>query len=174
MSTTIATPAFAAELEMLREQAKVIHRVLRANTAGLSQQDSLIQPQPGGNCLNWVVGHLLLTYDDLVLPMLGETSVLGKEALRHYGRGTPELHDPAEALPLADLLTAWDEASKRVDAGLARLAPERLDEPAPTSPRNNPDETVRSLLTIVMFHQAYHTGQTGLLRRLAGKQGAVK
>jgi hypothetical protein len=26
----------------------------------------------------------------------------------------------------------------------------------------------------VFFHQAYHSGQTGLLRRMAGKEGAIK
>jgi uncharacterized damage-inducible protein DinB len=49
-----------------------------------------------------------------------------------------------------------------------------MDEPAPFSPTNNPKETVRSLLATVFFHQAYHVGQTGLLRRIAGKEGAIK
>jgi uncharacterized damage-inducible protein DinB len=33
---------------------------------------------------------------------------------------------------------------------------------------------VRSLLSLVMFHQAYHVGQSGLLRRIAGKEGKIK
>jgi len=174
MSATVTTPAVAAEIEILREQARTIHRVLRANTDGLSQEDSLIQPEPGGNCLNWVVGHLLQTYDGAILPLLGEAPVLGKEALARYNRGTPPLRDSAEALLLSDMLAAWDEAAKRVDAGLTRVSSERLDQSAPFSPRNNPHETVRSLLTIVLFHQAYHAGQAGLLRRMAGKEGAIR
>lgn len=174
MTNAAAAPAVTGELEILREQARTIHRVLRLNTDGLTQEDSLIQPQRGGNCLNWIVGHLLQTYDGTVLPLLGEAPVLGKEVLGRYARATPELHDPNEALPLAELLTAWDEASKRLDAGLARLSTERLDQPAPVSPRKNPNETVRSLLAILMFHQAGHVGQTGLLRRMAGKDGAIK
>ncbi|HTV16892.1 MAG TPA: DinB family protein [Acidobacteriaceae bacterium] len=174
MSTTTATPAAAAELEILREQAKTIHGALRRNTEGLTQEESLISPHAGGNCLNWVLGHLLHTYDGVILPLVGEAPVLGKSALKRYERGTPALHEAAEALPLPDLLTAWDEASRRVDAGLARLTAERLDQPAPFSPRNNPKETVRSLLTIVLFHQAYHVGQTGVLRRIAGREGAIR
>lgn len=61
-----------------------------------------------------------------------------------------------------------------MNEGLARLAPEALDAPAPFSPRNKGDETVRSLLSILVFHQAYHTGQTALLRRMAGKAGAIR
>jgi DinB superfamily len=174
MTTAAVTPAAAAELEILREQSRVIHRVLHLNTEGLTQEDSLIQPQPGGNCLNWVVGHLVNTYDTVVLPLLGEPPVLGKEALKRYDRGSPPLREAGEALPLTELLAAWDEASSRVDAGLARVAPERLEQAAPFSPRKNPDETVRSLLTIVIFHQAYHVGQTALHRRMAGKEGAIK
>lgn len=173
MTNAVASPTVAAELEILREQSRVIHLVLRLNTDGLTQEESLIQPQPGGNCLNWVVGHLLHAYDAALLPLLGEAPVLGKEALKRYERHSPPLREPGEALPLVELLAAWDEASKRVDAGMAHIPPERLDQPAPFSPRNNPDETVRSLLTISIFHQAYHVGQTALHRRMAGKAGAI-
>ncbi len=174
MSTAAAMPAIAGEMEILREQARVIHRVLRMNVDGLTQEDSLIQPQPGGNCLNWVVGHLVRTYNNLILPLLGEEPVLGKDVLKRYDRGSTELHEASEALPLEELLAAWDETTNRVVAGLATMTPEALDAPAPFSPRKNPDETVRSLLTIVMFHQGYHCGQTGLLRRMAGKEGAIR
>ncbi len=93
---------------------------------------------------------------------------------KRYGRGTAQLENAAEALDLAQLMTAWDEAAQRMEAGLESLTPEVLDQPAPWSPTNNPEETVRSLLSIVFFHQAYHAGQTGLLRRMAGKEGAMR
>ena len=40
-------------------------KALDRNVAGLTHDDSLVQPGPegrdGGNCLNWVVGHLAAT-----------------------------------------------------------------------------------------------------------------
>ena len=173
MATATVTPAIAGEVEILKRQTRAIHGALRRNVEGFTQQDSLKQPEPGGNCLNWVVGHLLCVYDQ-VLPGIGQQPVLGAVALKRYERGSSELHDAGEALPLADLLAAWDEAAKRVEAGLGMLTAEKMDGPAPFSPSNNPNETVRSLLATVFFHQAYHTGQTGLLRRMAGKEGAIK
>ena len=173
MTTATATPAIAGEIEILTRQTRATHGVLRRNVDGFTQQDSLNQPQPGGNCLNWVLGHLLNVYD-LVLPALGQEPVLGQSKLQRYKRGSAALHEAGEALPLADLLAAWDEAARRVETGLATLTAERMDEPAPFSPSNNPKETVRSLLSTVAFHQAYHAGQTGLLRRIAGKEGAIK
>jgi uncharacterized damage-inducible protein DinB len=170
--TTTATET-SGEVRVLRHQVRAIHWIVRQNVDGLTQEDSLIQPQPGGNCLNWNVGHLLHVYD-LTLPVLGQTPVFGGDTLKRYGRGTAQLKNAAEALDLARLMTAWDEAAERMEAGLERLTPEVLNQPAPWSPTNNPKETVGSLLSIVFFHQAYHAGQTGLLRRMAGKEGAMR
>ena len=161
------------EVRVLRHQVRAIHRVVKLNVDGLTQDESLIQPQPGGNCLNWVIGHLLWVYDQM-LPMVGQSPVLGTDTLKRYARGTPHIQNPAEALDLARLMAAWDEAAQRMEAGLESLTPEALDQPAPLSPTNNPNETVSSLLSSVFFHQAYHAGQTGLLRRMAGKECALR
>lgn len=161
------------EVAVLRQQAKMSHIVVRKNTEGITQEDSLVQPTPAGNCLNFVVGHLMSVYDQ-ALPLLGQEPVLGVEALKRYMRGSPPLRDPAEAMDFDALLAAWDTASERMDVGLAALTPEVLDRPMP-GPDSGGEltETVRSLLAIISFHQTYHAGQTGVLRRIAGKPGAI-
>jgi uncharacterized damage-inducible protein DinB len=161
------------EVEVFRQMARAIHGVVRRNAEGFSEEESLIQPQPAGNCLNWVLGHLLRVYEN-VLPALGQEPVLESGGFERYKRGNDPVKNADEAMEFAVLMAAWDEAARRVDAGLAELTAERLDEKAPFSPGNNPNETVRTLLTTVFFHQAYHAGQTGLLRRIAGKPGAIK
>lgn len=161
------------EVEVYRQMGRSIHGVVRRNAEGFSEQESLIQPQPEGNCLNWVVGHLVHIYDS-ILPMLGRDPVMEAERTKRYERGSAPLREGNEAVGTAELMTAWDEAAKRIDAGLAELTTDRLDDKAPFSPSNNPNETVRTLLTTVFFHQAYHAGQTGLLRRIAGKPGAIR
>jgi uncharacterized damage-inducible protein DinB len=170
MSTTVLSTL--SEIEVWRDNARTTHQVVRRNVDGISHEESLAQPQPQGNCLNWVVGHLVCIYDE-VLPLLKQKPVLGREALKRYARGTPPLRDASEAMDLAELMSAWDQSIDRVDAGLASLSAEDLEAKAPASPRNNPDETVRSLLGLVSFHQAYHAGQLGILRRLVGKPGAI-
>ena len=170
MSTGV--PATSTEIEMLRGQAHTINNILRLNLEGINHEESLHQPLSGVNCLNWVLGHLLFVYQQ-VLPLLGKEPVTVKASLERYRRGSAPLDDPAEAVSWSELTAAWEEAVKKVNAGLASLSPETLDSPAPFSPSKNPDETVRSLLALILFHQAYHAGQTGLLRRLAGKKGAI-
>jgi uncharacterized damage-inducible protein DinB len=159
-------------IDAWRQQAGATTYVLGVNTAGLSHEESLMAPSPAGNCLNWVLGHLIWVYDG-VLPVLGKAPVMPQGALDQYARGGPPL-DPAGALRLEQLREAWDTAAARVDEGLAELAPGATERLAPFSPRNDPGETVGSLLSTIMFHQAYHAGQLGLLRRLIGREGAIK
>jgi hypothetical protein len=170
---TPAATATLSEVEVFRHQARMIRTVVRLNVDGVTQEESLIQPSPGGNCLNWVVGHLTCIYNKM-LPMLGQEPVMEAAALKRYDRGAPPIRDAAEALELRDLLAAFEKASERVDAGLAELAPEALDQKVADSPSGDPNETVRTLLSTVCFHQAYHAGQTGILRRIAGKEGAIR
>jgi len=159
--------------DVLRHQAGMVHQVVKLNVEGVTQSESLIQPQPAGNCLNWVLGHLLAVYHQ-VLPLLGQEPVIESSVIQRYNRGSAPMLDGTEALDISELTAAWDECCMRVDAGLAGLSAETLAAPAPRSPTGNPDETIGSLLSTVCWHQAYHAGQTGILRRIAGKPGAIK
>src|SRR5687767_5878245 len=100
-------PATLSEINVFQHQVGMTHGVVRTNVAGLTHEDSLVQPQPDGNCLNFVLGHLLNVYDQ-VLPLVGQQPVLGVDVLKRYARGAPPLRDPAEAMPFEELMAAWD------------------------------------------------------------------
>lgn len=170
MSATATT--IGNEIATLRYQAGLVHKVVHINVAGITQQESLINPEPEGNCLNWVLGHLVCIYNN-AMPLVGQEALPKPEKLKRYDRGSAPLRNASEAMELSELLSIWDEACKRVDAGLSTLTPETLDARAPFSPSNDPNETMRSLISTVLFHQAYHAGQLGVLRRVAGKPGAI-
>jgi len=164
----------ARELDIFRRQAGGVNRTVKINLAGITHEESLIQPEPGGNCLNWVLGHLLSIYNQ-ALPLLGQQPVLDAATIERYKRGSDPISGPAQARRFEELMAAWDETVKRVDAGLAGLPPEALDRPAPQgSGPSEPGDKVRDTLSVLMFHQGYHAGQTGVLRRLVGKVGAIK
>ena len=168
-STAVST---LNEVEVFRNNARVTGQVLKLNSAEMSQADSLVQPDPGGNCFNWAVGHLACVYNN-VLSIVGQDQVVPAERLKRYDRGSKPITNASDALELSELLSICEKALERIDVGLVTLTPEGLDEKAPVSPSNNPNETVRSLLAVVGFHQAYHAGQLGVLRRIAGKPGAI-
>ncbi len=142
------------------------------NLAGVNEKQSRLTPPSGGNCLNWVLGHLTDTYNSF-LPLVGQEPIWQAEEGKPYSRHSAPLAEGA-GQTWADLLTAWKTADERFRAGVAAFPEDRWDEKAPFSPVNNPDETMGSLLAILVFHQAYHVGQLGVLRRVAGLEAAVK
>jgi hypothetical protein len=160
------------EITIFRNQNQMTQWCGGVNTDGISHEESLLTPDTAGNSMNWIVGHLLCIYNN-VLPVLGQAPVMLTERLKLYDRGSKPL-EPTEAIRFDELMAAWNEACARVDAGLGSLDEQRLDQKAPFSPSNNPNETIRSVLGVLLFHQAYHAGQTGILRRVAGKPGAIK
>lgn len=159
--------------EMLRMQLGVTQAIFQINTDGVTHVESLHQPAESGNCLNWIAGHLVTAYNS-ILPSLGEETVWNETRTEIYKRGSDPLAGTENAVEFDEICRAFDTAHERVTRGLGNLAAERLTEPAPYSPGNNPDETLGSLLHLIAFHQAYHVGQLGLGRRLVGRAGGVK
>jgi uncharacterized damage-inducible protein DinB len=170
MTTTTQAPRGA---DLFRHHARLVRQVVGMNLAGVSHAESLAHPPTGGNSINWVLGHLLWTYER-ALPLLGREPVLPQGTVERYARGGQPLGEGEEPLPLEELQAAWDRAAERVDDGLAALSDGALDRPAPFSPSDDPNETVGSLIATMLFHQTYHGGQLGVLRRVAGKPGAIR
>lgn len=159
--------------EMLRMQLEVTYGIFQINTDEITHEDSLHQPSESGNCMNWIAGHLVATYDS-VLPTLGEEPVWDQERKDLYKRGSDPMPATHQAIEFDEIRQAFTAAHQCLMRGLDHLDEARLAEPAPFSPGNNPDETLGTLLHLIAFHQAYHVGQLGLGRRLVGKAGGVK
>jgi uncharacterized damage-inducible protein DinB len=148
---------------LLLNQYQASHRVLHRNLDGIRHEESLKAPRDGGNNLNWVLGHLLSTRN-LVLDLLGQEPVLAPEqaqAYRHEGG------DPSRFLKLEDLKLALDRTQELITAGFQKLSPEAASMPAYGS-------TVGEMLAVLAFHEAYHGGQVGILRRSLGHEGVIK
>jgi len=169
---SVATTSAQAEIDTLRMNVQALNSVVRRNLQDITNEESLEQPRPAGNCINWVLGHLVCVYNE-VLPLVGQKPVVGKDALQRYTRGSAPVVNAQEATSFPELVVQFDRSAEAFETGIASLAPEALDHPAPVSPRNNPNETVRSLLGLIVFHQGYHAGQLGILRRMVGKKGAI-
>jgi len=152
--------------EMLLYLYSINHKALHANVSDLSDEDALIQPKPDGNCLNWVVGHIVSSRDG-ALKLVGGEGFLDPATSKRYDRGSAPIRGAGDGKPLAALLTEFDRSQERLAAWL-RAAPEGAWE----SPLEGWG-TVAKRLFFLHFHEAYHVGQTGILRRLAGKKGAI-
>jgi uncharacterized damage-inducible protein DinB len=101
--------------------------------------------------------------------MFGAQRGISAENLGAYGKDW----QPEKALPLPELVAAFNASQEPVLEGLRALTPEEAAKPAPFSPTNNPSETVGTLLALSVFHEAYHAGQVGILRRMSGRAGLI-
>ena len=142
--------------------------VLKKNLDGVTHEESLIQPGGGGNCLNWVVGHIVATRD-YAIQLLDQEPVWSKEVTGIYKRGSDPLRDGSNAQPLEKIVADLERSQDRLVAGLATVSEPKLSAPSPDK-----SKTVGEMLFVLQFHEAYHAGQTGLLRRMAGHEGAIK
>ncbi len=138
---------------------------------GIDHATSL-EPSPAGNTINWLVGHLADARNGAVAVLTGEHAWAPDELAR-YQRGQAAFDNPAEALQLDDLAGRFSSLTDKVIAGLQGVTPERAAEKAPFSPSGNPDETVGSLLATMAFHEVYHLGQVGMMRRLVGRPRVI-
>jgi len=151
--------AFRRNLEIIRKQAD-----------GLTHADALLQPPFRGNCLNWVLGHILDSRDS-VLEVLGEEKLLSQTEAKRYGYGSePVCGDGPDVLSLDKLLADLGLSQARIDAALSRVEPDELarEVEAPWGKM-----TVAQHVFFFLWHETYHTGQTEPLRQLAGKNDKV-
>ena len=147
--------------------------VFQGNLEGLSEDDGFKQPSPGGNCLNWVAGHIVESRAGTV-GILGQELPFAKDKYARYERGSDPVSGSEGTVPLVEMMADFAATREALAAGLAALTDEAVAAKAPFSPGNNPEERVGSLLAGLVFHESYHCGQLGVLRRMAGEPGFVK
>jgi len=134
------------------------HMVLNRNLKDITHTESLVAPAGGGNSLNWVVGHILVSRDD-IRELIGLDRLCGDD-MKMYDRDTEPV-SPDKLMDFSKLLEMFN-------AGQTLL----VDKLKETDLRE--DNEKYRMVTFLAFHEAYHVGQTGILRRIIGKKGAIK
>jgi len=144
--------------------------IVHDQTKDLVQADTLIQPQPGGNCMNWVLGHALDTLVT-ILETLGGSSPVDKKSLARYPHGSePVLQEGPGVWSLEDLLEGFDQVGKTITSQLQMMQDEDFGKEIEW---NGKSVTVGWKVFFFFFHFTYHLGQLELLRNLAGRTEKV-
>lgn len=158
---------------------------INRNLDGVTHEESLFIPQPAGNCINWVLGHIV-TARGAVLTLAGSATIRfgdgaiggtpseGEDVMARYRRGSGPIHDGDTVLDLGTLRGFLADSQQQLIPALAVISEEALALPVPEAMRRPPlTGSVGEALARLVFHEGYHNGQIGLLRRLAGKPGAI-
>ena len=144
--------------------------VIEEQTKGLSHPDSLLQPEARGNCMNYVLGHVL-AHRDKVLEMLGVEPVMGSEQFARYDHGSePVLADGPDVVPLEELLSLLKRAGELLVEAIEPLTADQLEREVRLGERSAP---LGQRIEFFGWHEAYHAGQTEYLRQLAGTDDDV-
>lgn len=156
---------------VLAKQFRFTSHVVGLNLEGMTEEQALACPPRGGSSANWILGHIL-TGRNGVHFLLGLEPALSRGSAAPYERGNASGDAGNSGIPLADLLTLFFASAEKIAAAIPDLAPEQLarvvDLPPPLGRC-----TVAEGLGLLQFHEAYHAGQLGVLRRLAGLPGAI-
>jgi uncharacterized damage-inducible protein DinB len=142
---------------------KLNNTLVARSLDGLSDEDVWRQPTGSGNPIAWLVGHLTETRAGMLAEM-GAPFDYGWS--RAFQRGSA-LQERAGYPTRAAIETAWKATHAAMRDAFARVTVERLA--APVSRRPVPAvETLEDLIAFCGFHESYHVGQVGFIRKQLG------
>ena len=145
--------------------------IIKMQTEGLTHEQSLIQLPFRGNCLNWVVGHVLTNRCN-ILSLLGADDIRPDVDLDHYEREAEPIHGPGEGvLDLSELITHLETTQSLLEEALEKETDQSIQRAA--SFRGAPERSLAYWIFFLYFHDSYHVGQTEILRQAAGKNDNI-
>lgn len=140
-----------------------VDRNIKEQTENLTHADSMKQLPFPGNCMNWLLGHILV-YRDEYLGAIDGVSAPDAAEFAIYGGGSDPLTDSTKAIPLEILIERLDASSVRIKEAFQSLTEEKLNQPYESWAGNTLDD---HLHFYVVVHEAMHLGQLEILRELA-------
>ncbi len=142
------------------------NEIIHEQVSGLTQADSLLQPNPGGNCLNWVLGHLLTNQVEIIQALGGTPPFNPLEIVRYERDSEPIRGEEEGVLHLNTLMSMHDQTHQVLNQLLDASKDEDFEKDIYIGERKM---TLGWRVFFLHFHYTYHIGQLEYLRQLAGK-----
>ena len=161
--------------DLVLQGAHVSHGMIRINLDGVSHEDSLRTAGENGNCINWILGHIV-TYRGRVVEKLGGSQFLSSDEVDLYSRGSAGISAMTNGVAdLSKLSSLLEESMKSLRDLIREMTAEQLAESvgAESFPVPVKDTSLGAWLNFMQLHEAYHAGQIGIVRRALGKKGKI-
>jgi uncharacterized damage-inducible protein DinB len=110
----------------------------------------------------------------MALGTMGQKSPYPMSDFDPYDERTGVPFSRENALPIEELRRRYNAMQEPLVKAISAMPAELLASKPPRSMTGDLNETVGSNLATFVFHESYHVGQTGVLRRVAGKPGVIK
>jgi hypothetical protein len=100
---------------------------IHCNLKGLTNDDSVFIPKPSGNCINWVLGHVISARGIMLLLTGGGTRLFTAEEAATFQRGPAAIKSGKRAMDLERLKTTFEESRlpQRADRDFAQVGRQR-------------------------------------------------
>ncbi len=159
----------AASLSMISQRN---FGIIQRQIKDITHEQSLMQPPFRGNCMNWVLGHMVMSRQRILI-MLNQPTVWTQEQCNRYERGSDPIVDNNDALPFDEITADLATSQERIFAWLENAKPADLD--VEVIPHNIPSDAapIWDWMEFLLWHEAYHLGNLELLRQLAGMNDRV-
>ncbi len=152
--------------DTLLHQFNMTYFVIRRNLEGIESEDVVIRVGDDGANINWILGHILATRNVFIALLGGEPFWSDEQRARFASKSDVEV-DAAQAMPLAQMEQALEQSQEQLQALLGACKNEDLT----AAPENGPPLGIK--LGGFAFHESYHAGQIGIMRRVIGLSGTL-
>src|SRR5262245_40912540 len=133
----------------------------------LTDQELLHRPAKGANHINWQLGHLIQSENEMGnLAVAGSMPPLPAGFAERYTKDTATSDDPSKFLKKAELLKVFEEQRDASLKALERVNEADFDKPSGVSYA----PTVGALFSMHGTHWLMHAGQWAVVRRQLGRQ----
>ncbi len=155
--------------QVLAHHFGLMYQVAERNLEGMTQEQSVAQLPQGGNCANWILGHLA-TVQNGAMRLVGEKPVWESDQLARAG--FDPITESSKAIDWNHLRQRFLGSRERFLSALSGLSEEALTQTVPHPFGGTCSRA--ELLGTLAFHQTYHVGQLAIARRIAGLEGVIK
>jgi uncharacterized damage-inducible protein DinB len=149
------------ESKFLTEIYTTSYNALKNNVNSITHSQSLQQPSWGGNCLNWIVGHIVIARLNF-LTLLEIESVWGWNEIRLYIPGSSPIAENSPALNFEKMVADLDLTQTQLLEALSKSTPAVLNRQVED---DSQQMTLGALLAHYCLHENFHVGQTEILRQ---------
>ena len=112
----------------LLKQLELNYGALFRNLEGITHEESLIVPEAGGNCLNWVVGHIVASRCRM-MTQLGISPVWKMDLAFHYSGREEANWSPDRAIELKSIETDLARSQQELLNAIEALGERKLTTP---------------------------------------------
>jgi uncharacterized damage-inducible protein DinB len=156
-------PRIAAFADLYKLDTKLVKKALE----GVSDADLHKRINNSGTSLHWIFGHIVASRDYVGKVIDAKTEFKYNEL---FGGNGQELKDPSAYPPIEEISKAFDSVSRKLIKRLGALKEKDINKKGKDKwPQGG--NTALDGIAFMAWHEGWHLGQMGYLRKRLGYKG---